>query len=61
MSMISVLIVMTWLGNSSADPMVSMQEFSNGERCEEARKALNEQAAFWAVKKDTMQAFCVLK
>jgi hypothetical protein len=46
MCMISVLIVMTWLGNSSAGPMVSMQEFSNGERCEEARKALNEQAAF---------------
>jgi hypothetical protein len=60
MILIYVLVVMTWVG-PSAGPMVSMQEFSNGERCEEARKALNEQAAFWPLKKDTMQAFCVLK
>ena len=61
MSMIVVLIVMTWMGNQAAGPVVSMQEFSSSDRCEVAIKALNQQALFWGVKKDTMQAFCILK
>jgi hypothetical protein len=61
MSMIVVLIVMTWMGNQAVGPVVSMQEFSSSERCEAAIKALNEQAAFWAVRKDNLQAFCVPK
>jgi hypothetical protein len=61
MSMAAVLIIMTWMGNQSVGPVVSMQEFSSPDRCEAAIKALNEQAAFWAVKKDNLQAFCVPK
>lgn len=61
MSMAVILIVMTWMGNYAGPPVVSMQEFSNPDRCNTAVVAIYEHALFLGVKKDGLQAFCVPK
>jgi hypothetical protein len=59
--MITILIVLTWIAGYAAGPTIAMQEFSNPDRCEDARKAVTDEFTAWSVTKEKFRAFCVPK
>jgi hypothetical protein len=58
--MIHVLIIVSFLGGTVQGAVISMQEFSNAERCEAARMALMEYAKARSIE-ETLRPVCTQK